>query len=589
MARSAEKPFDVDATMTVPISHLTAKAKAPPLGMNRKSSLVEKMGSTRIESKLVFPDEKMSSSKMNTEAELVQTIETMRDDVLNWWVPEREQQNLTKLRSELESSLMSKCSNNSTIDVKQSKSNKSYHMDMYKDLCTLSDQISSEQKRIDDHATRERIFFSKVDELQKLRVSRALASGPIATIVGPISLSQHWNPAFKKMVYIFGDYHTRLPHCDRVKGVGNHVAIADFFEVVLRQQREKLIDIFLEIGFMKDHVNDNTLMRSTLYKEGHLFGDVKIQWRDCLKKDKNQCIQRFPNLRMHYVDVRLPISQKSEPQDRRFIADLDLLTSLKELFENPIDDVSGLSINKSDELHRAMFTAAKTFAREYKFYSYKVHKPIVLQLMDRFDKPEYLIDNLLSLVTHVWSILRWDEKNVNHPITEKDLFYLAIRRKTIRQLINVRNDKVRAKLYEFFITKRIKGLLGDTVKFYENLIRLVDDVCLGKTLTYELKREVITDADSLGMREHELYIMDLYTMARLFRNFYSDDVQRQSVQHAIIYVGDAHANSYRQFLTDIGFKTINAVMNQTTNRTHPDSRCIPLDKFTQPFFADIPA
>ncbi len=72
--------------------------------------------------------------------------------------------------------------------------------------------------------------------------------------------------------------------------------------------------------------------------------------------------------------------------------------------------------------------------------------------------------------------------------------------------------------------------------------------------------------------------MDGYLLARIFKKFKNVKNQPEEPHNIIIYVGDAHAEHYRDFLKKLGFKE----HKHKTQLLY--ERCLHLQKFPQPFF-----
>ncbi len=79
-----------------------------------------------------------------------------------------------------------------------------------------------------------------------------------------------------------------------------------------------------------------------------------------------------------------------------------------------------------------------------------------------------------------------------------------------------------------------------------------------------------------------VYIMDYYTLSRIFREFKISDKQYQPIKptNIIIYVGDLHAELYREFFTTLNFKVIDK--RQELEKDEP--RCLNMVDIKQPFF-----
>ena len=70
-------------------------------------------------------------------------------------------------------------------------------------------------------------------------------------IGGPFTLSIHWHPGFKKMIYIFGEQHANITDCDKFKKDANTILIEDYL-YNLMLTTDVFLDIYLEIFSYQD-------------------------------------------------------------------------------------------------------------------------------------------------------------------------------------------------------------------------------------------------------------------------------------------------------------------------------------------------
>ncbi len=124
-----------------------------------------------------------------------------------------------------------------------------------------------------------------------------------------------------------------------------------------------------------------------------------------------------------------------------------------------------------------------------------------------------------------------------------------------RQLENIKDESTRNELEKAF-KRKMKEL--NTPKTRKELIQAYKDKA------YYRKALLVGSA-----------FMDLYTMARLFRDF-----QDYRTRRAFIYVGDAHAEQYRLLLGKLGFLRMAGAESDTQL-----ARCVSLESFPQPFFS----
>lgn len=105
------------------------------------------------------------------------------------------------------------------------------------------------------------------------------------TLIGPISLSEHYSEKYDKHIFIFGEKHDKETKCDEKKGIN----IVNFIEQTLQSNKDKIIDIFLEQSFIYDEKNE----RNSYLK------DIILKYKDYVdRKKKNK------NFRIHWTDVR---------------------------------------------------------------------------------------------------------------------------------------------------------------------------------------------------------------------------------------------------------------------------------------------
>ena len=65
-------------------------------------------------------------------------------------------------------------------------------------------------------------------------------------------------------------------------------------------------------------------------------------------------------------------------------------------------------------------------------------------------------------------------------------------------------------------------------------------------------------------------MMDIYVLARIFKN--------PEFKYIVIYVGDSHAEAYRNILNRLGFQIRREYVNPS------ETKCVPIEPF-KPFFS----
>jgi len=78
-------------------------------------------------------------------------------------------------------------------------------------------------------------------------------------------------------------------------------------------------------------------------------------------------------------------------------------------------------------------------------------------------------------------------------------------------------------------------------------------------------------------------IMDIYLFARMFKEFkpkYKGQFSK-SAKNILIYVGERHAGTYREWLKELGF----SIKEKISYNMHIDFQCVNVSNFKQPFFS----
>lgn len=140
-----------------------------------------------------------------------------------------------------------------------------------------------------------------------------------------------------------------------------------------------------------------------------------------------------------------------------------------------------------------------------------------------------------------------------------------IKRSTMKKEIHVLIDKYSSlyasKINKIFINGRFPEIPPRSQKKYHEFLFNLSDV--------------LTVIESL--------VMDIYTIARIFKEF---DIKTQSNQpkdpnNIIIYCGNSHARNLRNILEDLGSKLVNY---ETQCSDRYEERCLDMRKFQQPLF-----
>jgi len=374
---------------------------------------------------------------------------------------------------------------------------------------------------------------------------------PITDFIGgPLSLTMHWSKKYKKLIYIFGERHDRTDDCWFSFKSDQMMLIEDYLEQLFKHT-DVFIDFYLETG------------RTYEYYVHTRLALIKERLKDCLynpntKENENKC-----NLsRMHYVDVRREGSDL-KTIDRMSYASIKMFNIMCIVNTNP---------------------RLKTLSPLLDKYNYDTQiKPI----LEEFSK-----------------INIYDDKEDDEKYADYDAFW----DKQIEEHIFVTKKVTRSTIHykiKSFIKKEIRCTLDKTSYKKIDIKRLLETVkvfiaTLNKYSTETVNKydfESFTDTDRKILLDLEFArflviinskIVDYYLLCRIFKVFdftklknhrWTDEPKEP--HNIIIYAGNAHSESVRDFLKELEFKKIS-----TTSSFSKVSNCIDIRKFPQPFFSN---
>lgn len=339
----------------------------------------------------------------------------------------------------------------------------------------------------------------------------------IEHILGPVSITEHISKDSKKHIYIFGDIHEFREGCK----YKNSLQIDKYLQKLLEYHHDKVIDIFLEVPYLS---KDSDLVKYEYRDEGgYLFARLIQTFSNCLQVLKHNC--KYKNSRFHYTDLRW--------MNIESFTDLQYLITKIASIAKDIEDFWDSNLSRKE----ARLTLEKISKKIEKFMN-------------------------VSIFFNIYDILK--------------------KTKIRKQIEAIQNPKIKNKLIQ-----KLEWIIDNEEivnKGVETLYRLQ------YLTTIEGKKAFLKDEDSFinlynkldildsSLMNYQVEFMDIFLLSRVFRTFkriknrYSEDPT-----YIIIYAGDDHANSYRAFLSDIGFKTVNESFNE--------KQCLDISNFKRPFFS----
>jgi len=336
--------------------------------------------------------------------------------------------------------------------------------------------------------------------------------GPVSVAVlrsGPMTI---WN---------FGDWHARF----ETPCFGS-INIADLMPQMIQRFPAYLIDVFVEARFVTGSEQQPDYANYPKEK-GYLFRDTFTRLGSCLRVQKRGC--EFPNVRVHYVDVR---------HSSR------LIQSWRDM---------------SDVLEHWVFLPVDTAHETW----------------NTSDWLEYLDEQV--------GFMRETNRKYGGGKNMDDfpLEMIVQQSKIMKQLAHIPNEALRTAVYNYILRDGFYGLHRFSLRDVEHVLQAMEVAGYPRRKS-QVPRGVfapLNHAAQLAIRELEqrfipwyALLMDAYTMARMFRTYQN----APSAQHVIMYTGNAHASNYTRFLESIGFRKEFYTENST--------QCLDLSRAPQPFF-----
>lgn len=141
-----------------------------------------------------------------------------------------------------------------------------------------------------------------------------------------------------------------------------------------------------------------------------------------------------------------------------------------------------------------------------------------------------------------------------------------------KQIDGVKYPKVK----KLLIREKNKVII--TSKFLSKKIDAIKKLMLKGLITDEV---IIFDHTLLLLVKNK--IMDIYLFARMFKEFkpkYKNQLSKPA-ENILIYVGNTHATTYREWLKELGF----SIKEKVSDNILIDYQCVNVSDFKQPFFS----
>lgn len=376
-------------------------------------------------------------------------------------------------------------------------------------------------------------------------------------IGGPLSLSSHWSDKYKKMIYIFGEFHSRDMDCQKHltkfcgdkeimnpktnkcvsknSNIGKEIlnyqkksemSIEKFLEELIINT-DVFIDIFFEVSFYRGEEYNNFYNLIGNDRIGQIVNKIGI----CLEYSK-RVAKKCQLARVHYFDIRKG-----------------------DLYQ--VNDVS--------------------------YFRYKLSQVFRIINLDGYQK--YMLLKNLMKDKRIINVLQC----LNESSLEK---YNNFWKKQIKD-----NFLVQKELSKTFLKKEINNFITKKVLDSAQRNRNVFRTYIPKILKNEEKDSFLSAFNVVynNTVDANARIVDAYTLSRVFKVYdvkkpaFKGNTRRDQPSEAhniIIYGGDEHAKTYRIFLKSIGFKEINNIgSREGIYDNKKPLHCLDMKKIHQPFFS----
>ncbi len=348
-------------------------------------------------------------------------------------------------------------------------------------------------------------------------------------IGGPRTLTLHWSDKYQKMIYIFGEYHSRSTDCTKfpsLKAQGLNVDQPQG-EMTIESFLEDLItntDAFIDMYFEFPAYTDGKYINPNLLARGYRMERLLHHFETCLQYAR-RAASKCQLVRIHYFDVR-----KEEGEGIHDVA--WFRRKLQRLF-SAVDKKKQLKdILKDDPRIKKVLNGLNSHT---------------IKTFDKF----------------------WEHQLKENPYVKKEVAKSPLKDKIIAFI--TKEIKKEAMLHRAMWRKEIPKIFKP-----KNDDEFVDSF-----------RQVYDATVAPNAR-----IPDAYTLARIFKDFDTTKHvfkggswdQPKQAHNIIIYAGDSHSRTYRKFLNkELGFKEL-----AKTEVDRGVYNCLNMSKFPQPFFSHFP-
>ena len=385
---------------------------------------------------------------------------------------------------------------------------------------------------------------------------------PIALFIGgPCSLTMQWSEEYKKLIYIFGEYHNDKIDCKK-----SNVLIEDYMWQMIKNS-DAFIDFYIEMpGYTRDrykHLNT----RFFTYR-------LQLLWKrffDCVQKYTRDTDADCNLSRVHYFDIR-----QSEGINHNSMS----LITIKMINET-------IKINESTN-KKLQIQIIRNIFNSYAFSSSEV------------------VNEISQIKTYNEYLEFWKKQLIDFEFLNKKV--VKATQKEARKINEFIDEQIELGVNEGFNKKGGKAIISA-----QNIISIInkyikkDDPESETPPFYDFTEINDTDLETL-LKNIDLFvdetsvinsiIPDKYLLLRIFKKFKVESDKRptdepENPHNIVIYSGIAHSDRIRTFLDqELNFKTISYAGRKwpkEEEESEPEYKnCIDMKEFPQPFFSHHP-
>lgn len=372
-------------------------------------------------------------------------------------------------------------------------------------------------------------------------------------IAGPTTLTVHKSPDEKRMIYIFGEWHTDIKDCsmfeDAMKKKWNEEnpdkMTIDYFFYELMKTTPAYLDILVEFpAFTREHSGYYPLFKFGL-PNYHMY-NLFQKFKKCINTSESRSYDDCELARVHYFDSRSIEREGS----LKGITDVDNFVETFFKLQNMYGENSFLLITQCIKL-----------VKNEKVIS-------ILNSLSSSDEQEF---------SKFW-LKQMNDNRLNIKETKSEKFQESGTIELIKRFMETEIIKIAMsyrKLYIEAVEKIFKESKsgGDINIFYDAFDELISYIM-----------------------ETSASVADIYLLARVFKDFDMSKMtthankrltdQPNKAYNIIIYAGNTHAEIYRRFLKEVaGFEEIASTGKSELDEGETRKYCIDMKTIPQPFFS----